>query len=91
MKREERFAYDIAELCCNPVGNIKIGEISESLLNIIVHQTQKREKFRQEVFDWIVAMVEQGLYSWEIFGRDRDKEEIIKMVKEDYDKVFYKK
>lgn len=77
--------------CNNLCGTIYVGDISEYLLNIIVRQTKRSKKIRQEVFDWIVAMVEQGLYSWEIFGRDRDKEEIIKMVKEDYDKVFYKK
>lgn len=90
MTKKERFAYDLANLCCNPCNYRDIPGMSylaDSLMTIVAHQTKKDSKLKQRVDEWIESLVEEDYYDKEVFGDN--KETAIKEAKEDYEAVFY--
>ena len=90
MTKKETFAYDLANLCCNPADNHEIAGMSnltDSLLTILAHQTKRDSKLKERVYEWIEYLVEENYYDKEVFGDN--KETAIKEAKEDYEAVFY--
>ena len=86
-KREDSFCYDLSRFMCYP-SSFEIGGASEQLKDAILNITRKNKSIRNKVFEYCEFFVEEGQYNSNIY-ESADKDKVLEMIKEDYDKVFY--
>lgn len=83
MSRIKDMAYGLAMYICRPAGNLEIGGVSSQLVDVIRNYTEKNDKLREQVHDYIEFMVETNdIYVDEYDGN-------AELAKEDYDTLFY--
>ena len=88
-KREETLCIEIANSLCHPYGTgIEIGGEAESMLEFLRILISGRPSIREKVLEYCEFYIDMGEYSKDMFGTD-DKDKVIKMVTEDYDRIFY--
>jgi len=89
-KREEELCGAIADfLCYSENCSFEIGGNDSELLNIVRTITSKRPSIREKVLEYVEYVnLEWDEYNKASFETD-DKDEILKMITEDYNRIFY--
>lgn len=88
MGRKLNFCEELAHVMCYPSG-FEIGGISSSLKEVIRTMTVKNASIRKTVLDICKEKVYNDSFDSYAYGLV-DPEEVLDMIKEDYDTVFFK-
>ena len=88
-KREEGLCYDLASFMCCP-DSIGIGTAADSLVDVIKNITIGNKAIRDKVFEYCEFKVSDGCYNSDAYESD-DADEVMSMIKEDYNARFFKK
>jgi len=87
-KRELNFCEELAILMCEPSG-FEVGGFSSRLKEVIKTITAKNAAVKKKVLDICEERVESGYFDSYAY-ETKDPKEVMRMIKEDYDTVFFK-
>lgn len=85
--RELKFCFELAHYICYP-NDIEIGGASSQLKNVVRELTKGHKLIRKQVFEFCEEFVLEGHFNSNAYDTS-DKEEVLKMMEEDYNKVFF--
>lgn len=85
--RELNFCFELANYMCYPNG-IEIGGASSQLKDVVREITKKNKIIREQVFDFCEEFISKGKFDLNVY-ETTNKEEVLKMMKEDYNKLFF--
>ena len=85
--RELKFCFELANYMCYP-NSIEIGGVSSQLKDIVKEITKGHKSIRKQVLEFCEEFISEGQFNANAYETS-DEEEVLKMIKEDYNKIFF--